>query len=89
MYPFSPRLTIIYFSLDVAPYIEKLKQQPKINTDITTTQVAINYVIAKGGVPLPEINTPKQADELLGCLGWSLTDEEVDMLDSAAALCKL
>ena len=65
------------------------KKQPKINTDITTTQVAINYVIAKGGVPLPEINTPKQADELLGCLGWSLTEEEVDMLDSAAALCKL
>lgn len=51
--------------------------------------MAINYVIAKGGVPLPEINTPKQADELLGCLGWSLTDDEVDMLDSAAALCNL
>ena len=62
---------------------------PKINTDITTTQVALNYVIAKGGVPLPQVNSPAQAKEVLGCLGWSLTDEEVDMLDNAADLCKL
>lgn len=62
---------------------------PKINTDITTTQVALNYIVAKGGVPLPEVNTPAQAKEVLGCLGWTLTDEEVDMLDTAAALCKL
>mmetsp|Transcript_16220 Transcript_16220/g.22864 ORF Transcript_16220/g.22864 Transcript_16220/m.22864 type:complete len:495 (+) Transcript_16220:144-1628(+) len=60
---------------------------PKINTDITTTQVAINYVIAKGAVPLVDITDPKQAEELLGCLGWGLSDEEVDMLDGAASLC--
>ena len=62
---------------------------PKINTDITTTQVAINYVIAKGGVPVLEVNSPKDAEEVAGSLGWTLTDEEVDMLDNAAALCKL
>lgn len=62
--------------------------QPKINTDITTTQVALNYVIAKGGVPLVEVNTPKQAEELLGCLGWVLIEEDVSMLDAAADLCK-
>ncbi|EEC49860.1 predicted protein [Phaeodactylum tricornutum CCAP 1055/1] len=62
---------------------------PKINTEITTTQVALNYIVAKGGVPLPEVNSPAQAEEVLGCLGWTLADEEVDMLDSAVALCKL
>ena len=62
---------------------------PKINTDITTTQVALNYIIAKGGVPLPEVNSPRQAEEVLGCLGWTLSDEEVDMLDAAVALCNL
>lgn len=62
---------------------------PKINTDITTTQIAINYVVAKGGVPLVEVNTPRQAEEVLGCLGWTLSDEEVAMLDSAAALCQM
>jgi aryl-alcohol dehydrogenase-like predicted oxidoreductase len=62
---------------------------PQINTDITTTQVALNYVIAKGGVPLPEVNSPTQAKEVLGCLGWTLDTEEVNMLESAAALSKL
>ena len=71
---------------------EKFKRNygppPKINTDITTTQIALNYVIAKGGVPVVPVNTPKQAEEVRGCLGWSLTDEEVSMLDAAADLCK-
>jgi aryl-alcohol dehydrogenase-like predicted oxidoreductase len=62
---------------------------PTINTDITTTQVALNYVIAKGGVPLPEVKNPKDAEEVLGCLGWTLVDEEVDMLDAALSLCRL
>lgn len=62
---------------------------PKINSDITTTQVALNYVVAKGGVPLTEVNSPREAEEVLGCLGWTLSDEEVGMLDSAAALCDL
>ena len=35
-------------------YKSRYGPPPKINTDITTTQVAINYVIAKGGVPLVE-----------------------------------
>lgn len=55
-----------------------------INTEVTTTQVAINYVVAKGCVPMPSIKNPKEADELIGCLGWSLTDDEVKMLDNAA-----
>jgi aryl-alcohol dehydrogenase-like predicted oxidoreductase len=71
----------------VLPFV--LPLEPKINTDISTTQVAINCIVAKGGVPLVEVNSPKQAEELIGCLGWSLNDDEVAMLESAAELCKL
>merc|ERR1711935_1254165 len=60
--------------------------EPKINTDITTTQVAWNYVVAKGAVPLAEVNSPAQAEELIGCLGWSLSEKEVVILESAADL---
>jgi len=63
------------------------KVPKKINTDITTAQVAWNYVIAKGAVPLAEVNSPKDAEQLAGCLGWSLSDEELSMLESAAELC--
>ena len=62
---------------------------PTINTDITTTQIALQYIIAKGGVPLPEVNNPSQADEILGCLGWRLTEEEVYALDASVGLVKL
>jgi aryl-alcohol dehydrogenase-like predicted oxidoreductase len=62
---------------------------PEVNAKITTTQVAINYVIAKGGVPLVDVYNTKTVEEVKGCLGWALTAEEVDMLDRAADLCGL
>jgi hypothetical protein len=37
---------------------------------------------------MPEVNNPKQAEEVIGCMGWSLSDEEVSILESAADLCK-
>jgi len=58
-----------------------------INTDFSPSQIAINYVVAKGCVPIPSIKNPKEADELIGCLGWGLTDDEVRMLDNAADMC--
>jgi len=57
---------------------------PPINTEVTTTQVAINYIVAKGCVPAPSVKNPKEADEIIGCLTWNLTDEEVKLLDNAA-----
>mmetsp|Transcript_12029 Transcript_12029/g.18462 ORF Transcript_12029/g.18462 Transcript_12029/m.18462 type:complete len:516 (+) Transcript_12029:73-1620(+) len=60
---------------------------PKINREITTTQIAINYVKAKGAVPLVPVNNVKMANEVLGCLGWELTEEEVLELDKACKTC--
>lgn len=62
-------------------------QKPKINRDITTTQIAINYVRAKGAVPLVSVTNLKMANELLGCLGWDLSEEEVEQLDKACKSC--
>jgi aryl-alcohol dehydrogenase-like predicted oxidoreductase len=57
--------------------------QGDFNQSITTAQVALHYVIAKGAVPVPGINNLKEANELLGCVGWALTEEEVSILDDA------
>ena len=62
-------------------------RKPKINRDITTTQIAINYVRAKGAVPLLSVTNLKMANELLGCLGWELTKEEVEELDKVCKSC--
>lgn len=38
---------------------------------------------AKGVVPLPGVKTRAHADEIVGCLGWELVQEDVDILDAA------
>jgi len=62
-------------------------QAPKINQDITTTQIAINYVRAKGAVPLVSVTNVKMANDLLGCLGWDLSEDDVLELDKACKSC--
>ena len=53
-------------------------------TKVTTAQVALQWIIAKGAVPLPAVKFEKHADEILGCRNWFLTQEEVDILDKVA-----
>lgn len=47
-------------------------------------QVALNWVICKGALPIPGAKTAKQAEQNLGALGWKLTDDEVKALDNAS-----
>lgn len=47
----------------------------------TLPQVALNWVIAKGAVPIPGAKNAQQASENAGALGWSLTSDEVLALD--------
>jgi pyridoxine 4-dehydrogenase len=48
------------------------------------TQVAINWAICKGTVPIPGARTIEQARENLGSTGWSLKRDAVEELDKAA-----
>lgn len=50
----------------------------------TPSQVAINWVIAKGAIPIPGAKNAAQATENVGGLGWSLSEEEVATLDDAS-----
>ena len=53
----------------------------------STATIAINYVRAKGAVPVVSVTSVRMANELLGCLGWELSEEEVDELDKACKSC--
>lgn len=57
--------------------------------EVTTTQISLMYVKAKGLVPLMEVRNKRDALELLGVVGYSLTEDEVKVLDKAAAKCGL
>ncbi len=44
-------------------------------------QVALNWVICKGAVPIPGAKNKQQAEQNAGALGWRLTTDEVQALD--------
>ncbi len=50
----------------------------------TPSQVALNWVIAKGAVPIPGAKNRHQAEENAGALGWNLDADELERLDHAA-----
>jgi aryl-alcohol dehydrogenase-like predicted oxidoreductase len=50
----------------------------------TPGQVALNWVICKGSLPIPGAKRASQAEENVGALGWRLSAEEVAALDEAS-----
>jgi aryl-alcohol dehydrogenase-like predicted oxidoreductase len=49
----------------------------------TASQVALNWIVCKGGLPIPGAKNPHQVSENAGALGWRLDAEEVGALDRA------
>jgi len=47
-------------------------------------QVALNWIVAKGAVPIPGAKNRSQAEENAGALGWNLDGDQVSRLDRAA-----
>ena len=51
----------------------------------TMSQVAINWCICKGTIPIPGAKNPEQAKQNIGALDWQLDKGEIAELDLAAA----
>ncbi len=47
------------------------------------SQVALNWCISKGTIPIPGAKNKQQVQENMGALGWRLSDGEVTELDQA------
>jgi pyridoxine 4-dehydrogenase len=50
----------------------------------TVAQVALNYIICKGAIPIPGSRTNAQVVDNIGAMGWRLTDTEVGQLELVA-----
>lgn len=50
----------------------------------TMSQIAINWCVSKGTIPIPGVKSIKQAQENLGALGWRLSSDELTRLEEAA-----
>jgi len=66
----------------IQPLIDLLREIGQARGDKTPSQVALNWVIRKGAVPIPGAKNARQAAENAGALGWSLTADEVSALDT-------
>ncbi|MEO7910444.1 MAG: aldo/keto reductase [Roseiflexaceae bacterium] len=49
----------------------------------TTGQVALNWLIQQGTLPIPGAKNARQAQENAGALGWTLDPNEIEQLDAA------
>ncbi len=66
-----------------------LKLMTKIGQDHggrSSAQVALNWLICKGALPIPGAKNQAQARQNAGALGWRLSSEEVAELDDASDL---
>ncbi len=66
------------------PVLECLRQIAE-SRHKTMAQVALNWCICKGAMPIPGAKTLSQAQQNVGALGWTLDVGEVAELDMAAA----
>jgi aryl-alcohol dehydrogenase-like predicted oxidoreductase len=66
----------------LAPLIERLTAIGAKHGGRTPGQVALNWVIARGAVPIPGAKTAEQARHNAGGAGWSLSPTEVGELSA-------
>lgn len=64
----------------IAPVINLLHQLGE-KYDRTPAQVALNWLIERGVVPIPGAKTAQQAQQNAGALGWSLSEADVSQLE--------
>ena len=64
----------------LAPLIRRLNAIGENHGGRTPAQVALNWLVGRGAVPIPGAKTAEQARHNAGGVGWSLSDDEVSEL---------
>jgi aryl-alcohol dehydrogenase-like predicted oxidoreductase len=68
----------------VQPLVSLLRELGAAHGGKTPAQVALNWAICKGTVPIPGAKNGRQARDNAGALGWRLSADEVRTLDAAS-----
>ena len=69
---------------EIQPLLALMADIGKGHGDKTLSQVALNWLICKGTLPIPGAKTLAQVQNNNGSVGWRLTEEEVFALDKAS-----
>lgn len=65
----------------IGPLLKRMTEIGQDRGGKSNAQVALNWVICKGALPIPGAKHALQAQENAGGLGWRLNDEEIARLD--------
>jgi aryl-alcohol dehydrogenase-like predicted oxidoreductase len=65
----------------IGPLLKLMTEFGQEHGGKSKAQVALNWCICKGALPIPGAKNARQAEENAGALGWKLTEEEVAKLD--------
>jgi aryl-alcohol dehydrogenase-like predicted oxidoreductase len=65
----------------IQPLIELLREIGSKYGSKTPSQVALNWLICKGAVPIPGAKNASQVYDNVGALGWRLSEEDITRLD--------
>lgn len=68
-----------------APLVAALRAIGEAHGGKTPGQVALNWLIHQGTLPIPGAKSAAQASANAGALGWDLTDEEAERLSKIAS----
>jgi aryl-alcohol dehydrogenase-like predicted oxidoreductase len=66
----------------IQPLIQLMREIGKAHDAKSPAQVALNWVMCKGAVPIPGAKNAKQAQENAAALGWRLAEAEIAALDA-------
>jgi aryl-alcohol dehydrogenase-like predicted oxidoreductase len=69
---------------DMQPLIKLMLEIGQDHNSKTAAQVALNWCICKGALPIPGAKNVRQAEMNAGAAGWRLTTEQVRALDKAS-----
>lgn len=65
----------------VQPLIQRMREIGREHGGKTPSQVALNWLICKGALPIPGAKNARQAQENAGALGWRLSLDEIAELE--------
>jgi aryl-alcohol dehydrogenase-like predicted oxidoreductase len=69
---------------EIEPVVAELRRIGAAHGGRTPSQVALNWIICKGALPIPGAKNAAQAEQNAGALGWRLAPDEVAALDRVA-----
>lgn len=69
------------FLVRLLPLIKLMREIGEAHVGKTPAQVALNWVIAKGALPIPGVKNARQVEDNVAAISWSLTEAEIAALD--------